>query len=164
MDSSGILHFRSMFDLVKQDPYEVNMTQNNIIDIIMIEYTISINHTQLSKLTKDQQIDKYEKLIQAGLNALNNHFKNEVHYYEQTADKVFHVHGKFDINRHVIIEGVIKTFVKAILQTKDKRLTMRENECWYQRLLRYRSPLICCQYSDTMERHLHWEQYIQKEQ
>lgn len=135
--------------------------KDSLEENILIEYTINVKHEKLKGKTDIEQAEIYNKIIKSALRNINS--VNELHYLEKCKDGIYHVHGKFQVIGRYIIEGVLNQFVRDALKQIDGRLKTKWDECYYPRYYRYRSPSLCVQYSDTLERKLYWDQYITKD-
>lgn len=159
MDNFQKLHFMKMFDLVEPNPFEASYDSN------IVEYTINVPRTKLKNKSRDDQIRYYESLVKPMIDYLKEHdvVASEVHYAELCADqKSVHMHGCIFLKGKFYIEGIIKDMVRSLISLIDKRLQLRWEQNYYHHMMRYRSPMLCIQYSDQIDRIKHWEQYIRK--
>lgn len=159
MDESRIKIFKSMFDLAKQDPLEVNILPKLNDNIQILEFTINIPHKKLLSLSEDKQEQLYLKVLENSLKDIPH--ENEIHYFEKSRDNTLHLHGKVDLVGKHYIEGVVQTFSKQALKTIDGRLRY-DSYGYYPMFMRYRSPSVCAQYTTDLERKIYWDQYISK--
>lgn len=155
MDEFQILNFKRLFDLVKQDPLEVTLPSK----IQLLEFTLNIPHKKLAKLTAEQQKSKYADILEKSLKGID--YSDLVHYYETCKDGKYHLHGKVNLLGKFYIEGVVNTFSKQAVKNIDGRMQF-DKYGYYPNFYRYRSPCVCAQYTDELERELHWQQYISK--
>lgn len=157
-------HFANLFNL---DPKDLNSLEDNIllnkksneVRKQILEYTFDLPHKKLVKLSELNQQKRYLEVVSNSVKEIPH--EEHVHYFEKCKDGVLHIHGKITLKGLFYIEGCIQSFVKNALKQIDGRLQYRSTD-YYPNLYRYRSPLMCVQYTDDPVRVLHWDQYITK--
>lgn len=150
-------YFKSMFS-INMDSFEV-ITPNCKTKIQILEYTVNIDHKRMKNLSDLDQQAKLLEVTRKGLKDIPH--KEEVYYFEPCKDKVWHIHGKVTLEGNFYVEGVVQTFAKQVLRAIDGRLKY-DKYGYYPSLQRYRSPTVCVQYTQDLERKLYWDQYITK--
>lgn len=163
LDNSQILRFKSLFDMQSDFPKENPYAGNILPKQSILEFTFNLPRSKLKGKTQEQQELLLTSIQNEASKGLEGFIESPVHYFERCRDGYMHMHGRFLIKRGVnfAIEGLIQSFVKNALRRIDGRLHWRDSD-YYRYLSRYRSPCMCIQYTDELERTLHWEQYIRK--
>lgn len=126
----------------------------------ILEFTINLPHGKMSLLSPIKQEQRLLQVVREGLSACDMPLEF-THYFENCRDGIIHIHGCVEIKNLIYIEGLIQTFVKGVLRAVDGRLKYRP-ENYYPRMERYRSPMMCVQYTDEADRIIYWKQYITK--
>lgn len=162
MDDSQILRFKQMFNYPEDNSFSSPSTTKNITHIV--EYTINCprNVKRFKDKSSEDQMHIYEGIISHISEQMKECLEDELHYFEKCRDGTVHVHGRYNVKPGLFfIEGIIQDFVKNALKKIDGRLKYSTG-AYFHYMNRYRSPTMCVQYTDDVERILHWDQYIRK--
>lgn len=147
-------HFRNMFDMPLAD--FPSKKENPLGSVAILEYTINLPDRF------DKSIDTYEKIRIKMLSGIG-YIDKDIHYYEQCKSGAYHIHGCLYIKRGLYsIEGLIRSLTETILKSIDGRLRLNWEKNFFHFYQRYRTPIVTVQYEDSIDRILHWEQYIRK--
>lgn len=164
MNTAQKKHFRAMFDLGpvgEQDPLEVTLHSEQTGTRIL-EFTLNHprNLTFLKKNSEEQKV-RYNKIFASAIEG-STIIDSFVTRFESCKDGSIHLHGSlmFKEGNHCI-EGIIMEFVgkcfKAMTRAKPR------SSQYYPQYFRYKSPMLCCQYTCLPERGNQWENYINKD-
>lgn len=129
----------------------------------ILEFTIDIPHGKMLRLSQEKQEAKLLLAVRSGLEYAG--FPDVfTHYFERCGDGIIHIHGCIDFKPLYLghTKGVIESFARGILKSIDGRLQLRPDDYYYPYYERYRSPLMCIQFTDDAERIVTWKQYITK--
>lgn len=126
----------------------------------ILEFTFNLPHAKMVRLSQDKQEQRLITTMRAGI-AGESCFGEPVYYFEKCRDGVVHMHGSIPLKGRVFIAGLIQQFCRQALRSIDGRLLYKEMN-YYPHLERYRSPLMCVQFTDDASRISHWKQYITK--
>lgn len=134
-------------------------THDKLYDGGILEFTLDLPHAKMLNLSPIKQEAKLEDIALRALQPFQ--YTDRVIIFEKCKDGVLHLHGSVKIRSRVYIAGMVQEFVKIALKCIDGRLQYRPQN-YYPNLYRYRSPLMCVQWTDEPERIAHWAQYIRK--
>lgn len=161
LELSEITAFESMFETRSNfPPKEENSFSRSYSSIL--EFTVNLSKSEGEE--KDRK--KYLKIFSKCMLSFPKIYIDFDVVFEKCKSGKLHMHGVIYIKKDInfFIEGLVLDLARSFLKAIDGRLKLNEHNNFYRYLARYRSPILCIQYSDEPERFEYWETYIKKDQ
>lgn len=144
--------------------------ENAQINLYRAKLEISLSHPRTApflKLSKDEQKVQYLHHFQHILNDVPS-LKDSSSFFETSPDGNMHLHASVlvESKRPFYIEGLIQETCKAYFRCLPKRYNTYRSSDYYAKWDRYKSPMICVQFTEILDykRTQVWDQYIRKSQ
>ncbi len=138
-------------------------SRQNYVGHLEITLNYPRTHSFMNKVSNEQK-----KMYRILWNSISNIFgmeKAKGYTYEFCKNGHIHLHGyiAFKEGEKYSPIGAVSDIVKSYLQKLPKKYCAYKDAYMYGDLIRYRSPSICVQYNNDIDRLVQWQKYIIKD-